>query len=324
VECARLDAGVEASTGDVERADLEGNVTYVEDARHAWSQRARYDRGAKALTLTGGGPRIVDGDEGSELQAETIRIGTETSSISADGGVRHTIRRRGGDADGQLLGGAEPTLVVSGHLDYDPEARTARYRDNVLLRSGKDEIRAPELVLEEAEAGRRRLVATGGTSSLLHPRPRKGKEKGKDRPAPGAKASAPAPVETRSREMVYEEKAGTIVYTGDVEIHQGDIVTMSPRAVVTLTPGGDDVDRMVAGEPVEVRQGTRRATGRTGTYTLADETLVLVGDEVVLQDQDRKVMGRALTFKVGEDRIRVDGREQERTEAVFKKDTPQR
>jgi lipopolysaccharide transport protein LptA len=124
--------------------------------------------------------------------------------------------------------------------------------------------------------------------------------------------------------MVYEEKAGTIVYTGDVEIHQGDIVTMSPRAVVTLTPGGDDVDRMVAGEPVEVRQGTRRATGRTGTYTLADETLVLVGDEVVLQDQDRKVMGRALTFKVGEDRIRVDGREQERTEAVFKKDTPQR
>ena len=71
--------------------------------------------------------------------------------------------------------------------------------------------------------------------------------------------------------------------------------------------------------PVEVHQGTRRATGRTGTYSPASETLVLVGDEVVLQDEDRRVTGRVLTFQVGDDRIRIDGREETRTEAVFSK-----
>ena len=45
---------------------------------------------------------------------------------------------------------------------------------------------------------------------------------------------------------------------------------------------------------------------------------MLEGDEVVLRDEGRRVEGRVLTFQVGEDRIRVDGREEVRTEAIFK------
>ena len=122
--------------------------------------------------------------------------------------------------------------------------------------------------------------------------------------------------------MVYEESANRIVYTGDVEIRQGDILTRSPEAVVTLTKDGGAVDRLLAGDPVEVQQGVRRATGQRGTYTPASETLVLVGEKVVLQDVDRRLEGRILTFEVGSDRIRVDGREEVRTEAVFKKKEP--
>jgi lipopolysaccharide export system protein LptA len=107
-----------------------------------------------------------------------------------------------------------------------------------------------------------------------------------------------------------------------VEIHQGDIVTLSPRAVVTLTKDGGDVEKLVAGDPVEVRQGVRKANGQQGTYTPADETLVLVGEPVVLQDVDRRLEGRVLTFEVGGDRIRVDGREEVRTEAVFRGKEP--
>ena len=41
-------------------------------------------------------------------------------------------------------------------------------------------------------------------------------------------------------------------------------------------------------------------------------------------DADRRLEGRILTFEVGSDRIRVDGREEVRTEAVFRrKETPE-
>jgi LPS export ABC transporter protein LptC/lipopolysaccharide transport protein LptA len=308
VESRFLVSTLDPLSGEVREATFTDNVTFTEPGRKARAGRAVHDEGAGRVTLTED-PRIVDEAEGSELRARRIALGTRTGGVSASENVRHTLApRRGGQAG--MLAGEEPTVIVCREFDYDAATRTARYRGNALLRSGKDEVRAPVIVLEQPAGGGRRLSASGGTTSLLHPRGEKGAPK------------EPAPVEARSREMVYEESANRIVYTGDVEIRQGDILTLSPEAVVTLTKDGGAVDRLLAGEPVEVRQGVRRATGQRGTYTPANETLVLVGEKVVLQDVDRRLEGRILTFEVGSDRIRVDGREEVRTEAVFKRKEP--
>jgi lipopolysaccharide export system protein LptA len=89
---------------------------------------------------------------------------------------------------------------------------------------------------------------------------------------------------------------------------------------VFLTADGSRVERIVAGEPVEVHQGQRRANGARGTYTPENETLVLVGDKVVLEDPKQRLQGRSLTFRTGDDTILVDGREVERTESVFRRE----
>jgi hypothetical protein len=47
-----------------------------------------------------------------------------------------------------------------------------------------------------------------------------------------------------------------------------------------------------------------------------------VGEKVVLQEGDRRLEGRVLTFQSGSDRIRVDGREEVRSEADFRKQPP--
>ncbi len=302
-------AALDPVSGAVRGATFEGSVAFAEAGRRAWAGRAVYDDAAGVVTLTGD-PRIVDEGEGSELRGRRMRLGTRTRNVAASGDVRHTLARRASAARRGMLGGEEPTVVLCREFEYDAATRTARYRDNALLRSGKDEIRAPTIVLEDVAEGRRRLSAHEGTTSILHPRPAKGASK------------EPEAVEARSQEMVYEEAAGTIVYTGEVQIRQGDILTKSPKAVVTLTKDGGAVDRMVAEERVEVQQGTRRATGERATYTPADETLVLVGEKVVLLDVDRRLEGRILTFEVGNDTIRVDGREEVRTEAVFKRKEP--
>ena len=311
VESDRFVAALDPESGAVRGADFEGSVAFTEPGRKAWAGRAVYEEGPGRVTLTGD-PRIVDEGEGSELRGRRIELGTRSRNVAASENVRHTVSRKGKADRPGLLGGEEPTVLLCREFEYDSAARTARYRENALLRSGKDEVRAPVIVIDEPVAGRRRLAASGGTTSLLHPRA----GKGATRP--------PEAVEARSREMLYEESASRIVYTGDVEIRQGDILTRSPEAVVTLAREGGAVDRMVAGEPVEVVQGARKATGARGTYTPSDETFVLVGEKVVLQDVDRRLEGRVLTFQVGGDRIRVDGREEVRTEAVFKRKEPSR
>jgi lipopolysaccharide transport protein LptA/LPS export ABC transporter protein LptC len=306
VESDRFAANFEPVSGALTGATFDGSVAFTEPGRRAFAGRAVYEDEAGLVTLTGD-PRIVDEAEGSELRGRRIRLRTRPRDVAASGDVRHTVARKARGGRPGLLGGEEPAVLLCREFEYDPATRTAHYRESALLRSGKDEVRAPTIVLEEEAGGRRRLTASGGTTSILHPRPGKGA------------AKEPAAVEARSREMVYEEGASRIVYTGDVEIRQGDILTRSPEAVVTLSRDGGAVERLLAGEPVEVQQASRRATGERGTYTPADETFVLVGDRVVLQDVDRRLEGRVLVFEVGSDRIRVDGREEVRAEAVFKR-----
>ncbi len=309
VESDTFVASLDPASGAVRDAVFEGSVAFSEPGRKAWAGHSFFDAGPGSLLLTRD-PRIVDEAEGSELRGREIRIGTRTRGVNAVGNVRHTIAAKG-RGGASMFGGDEATVFVSKEFDFDPATRTARYRENALVRSGADEVRAPLITLDEPGPGRRRMHATGGTASVLHPRAAKGATR------------EPAAVEARSREMLYEEGKNRIVYTGEVEIRQGDILTRSPEAIVLLTKDGGTVDRLLAGEPVEVHQGVRKATGERGTYTPATETFVLTGERVVLHDVDRRLEGRILTFEVGSDRIRVDGREEVRTEAVFRrKETP--
>ncbi len=310
VECLTFKAELDPVSGTLESAEFLGKVEFTEPGRKGWAERAVYDEKKKLLRMTEGAPRIRDEGDGSELQAQQIDLSTASQSVVAVDGVRHEIRGRKTGEEGGMLAGSEPTILVCQRFEYDSAKKTAWYRENALLRTGRDEVRAPLIVLEDPGPGQRRLRASGGVASFLYPRTERGGE--------GGAEEEPAPVQTRSQEMVYEEAAGRVVYTGEVEIRQGDILTLSPEAVVTLTEGRDGVEHIVAGEPVVVHQGVRRAEGRTGTYTPANETMVLEGDDVVLQDVNRQIRGRVLTFKVGEDRIRVDGREEARTEAIFK------
>jgi len=316
VESDSFVATLDPGTGAVQGSEFEGSVAFSEPGRKAWAGHSAYDAAAGTLLLTRE-PRILDEAEGSELRGRQIRIGTRTRAIAASGSVRHEVKgkgRRSGLFGGQAKAAAqpgqpaqEPTVFLCREFEFDPQTRSARYRENALVSSGPDEVRAQLITLDEPGPGERRMTATGGVASVLHPRPAKGS------------AKEPKAVEARSREMQYEEAKNRVVYTGDVEIRQGDILTRSPEVVVLLAKDGETVDRMLAGEPVEVHQGLKRANGERGTYTPATETFVLTGEKVVLHDADRRLEGRMLTFEVGSDRIRVDGREEVRTEAVFRR-----
>jgi lipopolysaccharide export system protein LptA len=66
-----------------------------------------------------------------------------------------------------------------------------------------------------------------------------------------------------------------------------------------------------------VRQGARVADGARVVYTPADGKVLLTGPEVVLKDPDRTARGRSVTFHLGDDLILIDGREETRTETIF-------
>jgi LPS export ABC transporter protein LptC/lipopolysaccharide transport protein LptA len=294
--------------GEVANADFKMNVELVEPGRKAWAQSAVLDEAKGTVSLTGA-PRLRDEGAESDLRADAIEIGTRSQTLSARENVRHTVPA-GRVAPGAAAG--TPAVFLSRALDYDSATKTARYRENALLRSGKDELRAPLIVVDERPGGLRHMSASGGIASIMYPR--------RD---PGA-TKDPLPVEAQSSELEWDEAKGEAVYRGNAVIRQGDIETRSPVATVTIVRGGGGVEKVVAGEPVEVRQGPRRASGAHGTYTAREEKMVLEGPKVVLEDPKQRTEGRFLTFHAGDDKVLVDGREEIRAESVFKREPPKR
>jgi len=317
LRCQSFLARVEPVSGDIRDIEFKKDIAFAQPPRKAIAQNGSYGGASEVLTLRGNA-QLVDEEQGSTLEALAIDIATRSGDVTGRREVRQVLKRKGG-GQGLLMGGAEPALITSTLMEYTDSTKTARYQQNALLRSGKDEIRAPEIRLQQiGPEGKWRLEATGGVVSFLHPRreeAKSAKEPAKDAPAA---ARDTATVEGRAKEMTYLEEGQKAVYKGDVSIRQGDIATRSPEATLNFTPDGSSIQTLVAGEPVEVQQGDRHASGARGTYTPQNETMILVGPKVTLKDPTQQVEGRSLTFHVGDDRVLVDGQEQVRTLSVIR------
>jgi lipopolysaccharide export system protein LptA len=209
-----------------------------------------------------------------------------------------------------VVGGEDEPVVFSSRLfEWDAATRTARYRGTpegppALLRSGSDEIRAALIEVSEKADGESSLEATGGVTSLLHTRPEE----------PGAEATA---LDASADSMLYEESREQVVYKGSVRLAQGAIVTRSPEATLTLVPGGGRIEKLEAGEPVEIVEGERKVNGERALYTPGTETVVVEGERVVFVDPGRQIEGRRLEFRVADEKLEVGSEQQARTTTVF-------
>ena len=305
LECKRFVAKIDPATGQATTIDFLKDVTFSRGPQKARAEQARYDGSKRTLSLAED-PVVVDEEQGTELRAQDIELATELGDVHAREAVRHVLRGRSAVSAGLLGSKDNPTQITAGRFDYTAGTKVAAYEHDVLLRSGKDEIRSGTLTIQERPDGKRKLVARQRVVSRMQPK------------AATAGGAVPATLEARAGDMIYDEAANQIEYEGDVFIKQGDIQTKSPAATVKLNPDGGSIKTLEAGEPVEVQQAARRATGTKGTYTPSTETMVLVGDNVKLTDATGQVQGRSLTFHVGDERVLVDGREEVRTQMIIK------
>lgn len=295
----------DVQSGAADSAEFNKEVEFERGAQKARADRGYFDGKESKLTLNEE-PVLVDVEQGSRLEGETIELFTTSGDLRARHGVRHTLERRSDAGSGLPGSGAETTVVTARVFQYEAGARVARYREGALLRSGKSELRAVEIRRVDAGSGGRRLEASGDVVTLLVPRSKAGAA---ERPL----------LDARAQEMAYDEEKRELTYKGDVILVQAEVRTQSPQAILVLTPDGLELERLEAFDPVELKQGTRAVTGQRAVYTPADRTIAVSGDKVELKDATQQLHGRTLTFFVGDDRILVDGREEARTETILRK-----
>jgi lipopolysaccharide export system protein LptA len=117
------------------------------------------------------------------------------------------------------------------------------------------------------------------------------------------------PIYIQSDRAERDERKGTTVYTGDVEVDQGSLHISADR--VLIFSSNDQVDRMEAyGNPARMQQKTSvekepvYARARKIDYLVANEELTLTGNASVTQE-GAKMTGSQIIYYMREQRVKA-------------------
>ena len=88
--CDKLTISYGKTQGDVDMIEADGNVRIVQENRTGFSSHAVYESKQGKITLSGGNPKIMQGDDTVTGEVITYFIDEERSSVSSGNGGRVT------------------------------------------------------------------------------------------------------------------------------------------------------------------------------------------------------------------------------------------
>ncbi len=152
--------------------------------------------------------------------------------------------------------------------------------------------------------------------------------------ASAAPTSSKQPIHIKSDSMEAVDKAGKVVFKGNVVAVKGDLTINSDRLEVIYskqdTSDSDNkqnadnkkrrrLKRLIATGHVKIIQGKKVGTCKEAVYDKNSEKLILTGDAQVWEGSNR-IKGSVITMYINEDRSVVQGSQNQKVEATVYSD----
>jgi lipopolysaccharide export system protein LptA len=313
----RLVVETQPGLGAIQQADFHGNVRIVDGATTAEGSRALYKVAQDSFDLTpstgdpGPPPSVNDGRV--LVHAQTITFTISTKKLHADTDVRSSMQpsKRSDDKSGSgrsggrsnaatssetarmpsMLKDDEPVNVTSNRLDYDGATGVATYLGNAKLFQARTRIQGDTIVLDDQSAN---LTARGHVSTVMFFEETDQK----------TKTTKLVETDATGDSLFYEDAKRLATYkTGPTaKAHivgtEGDVTADTIQ--LFLKEGSNELERAEADGNVIVKEGPHTGTGTHLTYTPADESYVLTGAPVEIEEKTptycRITIGTTATF----------------------------
>lgn len=300
----RLSVRTEPGFGEIKEADFRGNVHIEDGATTAEGPRAVYRIAQDTFDVS-----PSDGDPGPPpsmndgrvlVNARTISFSAGKKRLRAETDVRSSIqpskdRNAAAQKGGRLpsmLKEDEPVNVTSHQLDYDGAAGKAVYTGDAKLFQGNTSVLGDVVEVDDRTAN---LTAKGHVRTVMFFEETDEK----------TKKTRLVQTDATGDALVYDDAKRLATYTtgptamAHVRGTQGDVT--ADRIDLYLQEGSNELERAEADGQVVVKEGSRTATGRHLTYTPADQTYVMTGTPVEIEERTpedcRLTVGTSVTFR---------------------------
>lgn len=121
-----------------------------------------------------------------------------------------------------------------------------------------------------------------------------------------------APISIEADRMVSQEKDNSVVFSGNVDARQGDLMIRTDEMTVYYTgdgrkndQGSSEVKKLICRGNVQISQGSWLGTGQRMDYYAEGRKVILSGDAKAWQGQNM-VAGKTITYFLDEGRSIVE------------------
>jgi lipopolysaccharide transport protein LptA len=275
-----------------ERRLIEGDALIIKDK-------------TDVLLVKGKGPyeaRVASSD--SEVFAEEISISLDNNNLEVKKGVKVILNSKKGEEKRIGLFSKEyPVLINAKEMRYFDEQKRFLFNGDIKAWQEKRILLAEEIALYE-ETGK--ILSRGGVKSIF---PHKPKDEEKEER-----------VEISSDKMTYHPEQNLIFYEKRSSLKVKDIDLRAQSVSVYLGEEEGDMEKIIARENVVIVQNLGEGRGEEAIYDPDKESVVLLGNPVLI-DKDRGITrGDKLTFYLADDRILVENKARERSATVIKRE----
>jgi lipopolysaccharide export system protein LptA len=288
------------SRGEIASILQSGGVAYVDAARKAWSDRARYTPADQMLVLSGS-PRVTEGQ--MTTTARAMRLNRATGDAIAEGDVKSTYSDLKPQPGGALLASSSPIHVTARTMTLHRASAVALYTGGARLWQDANLVEANSI---EFNRDHRSMVAHGTEGQPVSTALIQMEKNGN-----------PVSVALHSSFLSYADGERRVHLEDNVVANWDGVTVTSQKMDAFLEPRGQDetsqvsrgrLEKIIASEQVEVHQTTRQAVGNQLTYSVHEDKFVLTGGPPSIFDAERgKITGVSLTFYRGDDRVLVEG-----------------
>lgn len=334
IQADRLEAGVEPGLSALLEARFRGNVRFVDGDRSADADLVVYDVVTGQLSLESGGdagrvPRLVDGE--SNIEAPTISVMMDGSTIAATGGVQNLLASSSGQptADSAtrpaLLEDDQQMLAKADSLTYDRETGLATYDGDARIWQGDTSFQGDTVSIDDKTGA---IVVDGNAKTTIQ-LIRLDESTGEQLPSITRVKADKFTYDDALHYAIYDQAAELLSVHGDMKANTLEIF---------LRPDGRTLDRLEATGNVKLRLSDRWATGDHLVYYEEDGRYEMEGAPVEIVEEVepdtpltpqppprpgappprpscQSFKGRSVTFYRDNDSVIVDGRQELRTES---------
>lgn len=307
-------AEFDPKTNQVARIEQTANFRYQAGDRTALSNKAVLDEKTSLVTLTGAARMS---DPSGSATADQIVLNQKSGDVTAEGHVTSTRLPDKKGTGSAMLSNAEPTQVKSDRMASADDNMQLRYEGHVVAWQGANRIQADRLDIDREEEV---MKATGSVVSQFADKPKKGKD---GQPLPQAQTTFTI---VRAPAMEYTEEQKLAHYSGGATLTRPNMTVKARdiRAFLKDAQSDSSLDHAVAdGGVVTVQTApgrTRTGTSEHAEYYAGEEKIVMTGGQPQFVDSLKGVTrGRILTYYSSEDRLLVNGVENQRAESTIKR-----